>query len=167
LIEESMAERKKKATRTRASRARTRRKRTKATPPAHLPLQSRLEAEFSHAINSAKVYVKSPERLRDLVTQVTQKVVSLPQETFKGTLIYIQAMLRLIRAYYRGEYRAVPATTLLIIVAALIYLLNPLDLLPDWIPGLGFLDDAFILTLAIRRTREAIDQFLAWESSNA
>jgi uncharacterized membrane protein YkvA (DUF1232 family) len=70
----------------------------------------------------------------------------------------------LIRAYYRREYRAIPTTTLLILVAALIYLLDPLDLLPDWIPVVGFIDDAFVLTLAVRRTREAIDQFLAWES---
>ena len=69
------------------------------------------------------------------------------------------------RAYYRGEYRAVPRTTLLIIVAAVIYLLNPLDLMPDWIPALGFVDDAFILTLAIRRTREVLEQFMSWEKS--
>jgi uncharacterized membrane protein YkvA (DUF1232 family) len=128
-------------------------------------LQSKLEAEFAHALDRAKAYVKNPERLRDLVTEVTQKALSLPQETFKGTLVYLHAMLRLIRAYYRGEYRAVPVTTLLIIVAALVYLLNPLDLIPDWIPGLGLIDDAFIFTLAVRRTREALDQFLAWESS--
>jgi uncharacterized membrane protein YkvA (DUF1232 family) len=162
-----MAERKKKATRAAASPARRRgRKRTEATPPADLPLQSRLEEEFSHAINSAQRYVKRPERLRDLVTEVTQKIVSLPQETFKGSLIYyIQAVLRLIRAYYRGDYRAVPVTTLLIIIAALIYLVNPFDLFPDWVPVVGFLDDAFILILAVRRTRGAIDQFLAWESA--
>jgi uncharacterized membrane protein YkvA (DUF1232 family) len=129
-------------------------------------LQSKLEAEFAHALDSAKAYVRNPERLRDLVTEATRKALFLPEETFKGTLVYLQAMLRLMRAYYRGEYRAVPMTTLLIIVAALIYLLNPFDLLPDWIPGIGFIDDAFILTLAIRRTREAIEQFLAWESAN-
>jgi uncharacterized membrane protein YkvA (DUF1232 family) len=128
------------------------------------PPESRLEAEFVEALNSARGYTTDPERLRQLATEVTQKFVLLPQDTFKGTLVYLRAMLRLIRAYYRGEYRTVPITTLLIIVAALIYLLDPLDLLPDWIPALGFIDDAFILTLAIRRTREAIEQFLAWES---
>jgi len=128
-------------------------------------LQSKLEAELAHALNSAKAYVKNPERLRDLVTEAMKKALSLPHSTFKDTIVYLQVMLRLIRAYYRGEYRAVPTTTLLIIIAALIYLLDPVDLLPDWIPAFGFIDDAFILTLALRRTREAIDQFLAWESA--
>jgi len=143
------------------------RRSSKAVEQVNPTLQSRLEAEFVEALNSAKEYVNDPERLRQLATAVTQKIVLLPQETFKGTLVYLRAMLRLIRAYYRGEYRAVPVTTLLIIVAALIYLMNPFDLIPDWIPGVGFLDDAFILTLAMRRTRETIEQFLAWESTNA
>lgn len=129
------------------------------------PLQARLESEFYEAVNSAKSYVKNPERLRDLATEVAHKAVSLPQETFKGTLVYLQAMLRLIRAYYRGQYRAVPVATLLIVIAALIYLVNPLDLIPDWIPGLGLLDDAFILALVVRRTREALDAFIEWESA--
>jgi uncharacterized membrane protein YkvA (DUF1232 family) len=153
---------------TRRSVARPRTGSTTGKPayPVDSPFQSKLEAEFAHVLNSAKNYVRHPERLRDLVTEATQKVLSLPQETFKGTLVYVQAMLRLMRAYYRGEYRAVPVTTLLIIIAAVIYLLNPIDVLPDWIPVLGYIDDAFILTLAIRRTREAIDHFLAWEVGN-
>lgn len=138
-----------------------------ATPKLDWPLQARLESEFLEAVNSAKTYVKNPERLRDLATEVAHKAVSLPQETFKGTLVYLQAMLRLIRAYYRGQYRAVPVATLLIVIAALIYLVNPLDLIPDWIPGLGLLDDAFILALVVRRTREALDAFIEWESASA
>lgn len=138
--------------------------RKKVAAKTDWPLQTRLEGEFFEAVNSAKAYVKNPERLRDLVTEAAQKAVSLPQETFKGTLVYLQAMLRLLRAYYRGQYRAIPVTTLLIIVAALIYLVNPLDLIPDWIPGLGLIDDAFVLALVVRRTRETLDEFLQWES---
>jgi uncharacterized membrane protein YkvA (DUF1232 family) len=163
-----MAKRRKRTTPRELSQARPAvRKSTNKTAAGKFdrPLQARLEAEFFEAVNSAKSYVKNPERLRDLVTEVAQKAASLPQETFKGTLVYLQAMLRLIRAYYRGQYRAVPATTLLIIVAALIYLLNPLDLIPDWIPGIGLIDDAFVLALVVRRTRETLDDFIAWESA--
>jgi uncharacterized membrane protein YkvA (DUF1232 family) len=129
------------------------------------PLQGRLKSEFFEAVNSAKTYVKDPERLRDLATEVAQKTLSLPQETFRGTFVYLQTMLRLVRAYYRGQYRAIPATTLLIIVAALIYLVNPLDLIPDWIPTLGLIDDAFVIALVARKTREALDAFIEWESA--
>lgn len=159
------ARKKKQASSPRQTTRKAPKKRT--APKLDWPLQARLESEFLEAVNSAKGYVKNPQRLRDLATEVAHKAGSLPQETFKGTLVYLQAMLRLIRAYYRGQYRAVPVATLLIVIAALIYLVNPLDLIPDWIPGLGLLDDAFILALVVRRTREALDQFIEWESASA
>jgi uncharacterized membrane protein YkvA (DUF1232 family) len=108
--------------------------------------------------------VGDPERLRDLVSEAALKAAAVPRETFKGTWAYFQAMLRLIRAYYLGDYRTVPMPTLLIIVAAVIYVVNPLDLIPDWVPGLGFLDDAFIVAFAVRRTQRALDDFMAWET---
>jgi uncharacterized membrane protein YkvA (DUF1232 family) len=137
----------------------------KTTKTADRSLKARLEAEFSQAVKSATSYVGDPERLRDLVTEAARKAASLPKETFKGTWAYFQAMLRLIRAYYRGDYRTVPMTTLLIIVAAVIYVVNPLDLIPDWVPGLGFLDDAFIVAFAVRKTQRALDDFMAWETA--
>ena len=74
-------------------------------------------------------------------------------------------MLRLIRAYSRGEYRNVTESSLVVIVAAIIYLVNPLDLIPDAIPVLGFLDDATVLALAVRRTRQDLDDFMTWETA--
>ena len=72
-------------------------------------------------------------------------------------------MLRLIRAYYRGDYRVVGESTLVVIIAAVIYVVSPLDVIPDAIPGIGFLDDATVLSLALKRTRNDLDDFMAWE----
>src|SRR5438046_10121849 len=72
-------------------------------------------------------------------------------------------MLRLIRAYYRREYRNVPLQNLVMIVGAIIYILNPFDLIPDWIAGLGFADDAVVLAFAVRQTRQTLDGFITWE----
>jgi uncharacterized membrane protein YkvA (DUF1232 family) len=150
-----------------AARERRRKKRApaKATKKADRSLKARLESEFSQAVKSARSYVADPERLRDLVAEGAKKAAVLPKETFKGTWAYFQAMLRLVRAYYRGDYRAVSTATLLIIVAAVIYVVNPLDLIPDWVPGLGYLDDAFIVAFAARKTQRALDDFMAWETA--
>ena len=100
-------------------------------------------------------------------SKAATKASSMPREVFKETWAYFQAMLRLIRAYYRGDYRQVPMPTLLLIIATIIYIVNPLDLIPDWIPGLGFLDDAFILAFAVHRTRQSLDDFMAWETASS
>ncbi len=142
----------------------TRRKpREKAAGKRASSLQSRLQDEFSEALKSAKTYVNDPERMHDLVSEAAKKAASMPREAFRETWAYFQAMLRLVRAYYRGDYRDVPVTTLVVIIAAIIYVVNPFDMIPDWVPGLGLLDDAFVLALAIRRTRDTLDNFMIWE----
>jgi len=74
-------------------------------------------------------------------------------------------MLRLIRAYYLGEYRMVERSALLSIIAAISYFVDPFDLMPDEIPFLGFLDDATVVAFAVERTRQTLDDFMTWETA--
>src|SRR5205807_1931573 len=82
-----------------------------------------------------------------------QKAALIPKEPFKDSWPYLQAMLRLIRAYFRGEYRNVSQEALVFIVAAVSYLVDPFDLIPDEIPFLGFLDDATVIAFAVAPAR--------------
>jgi uncharacterized membrane protein YkvA (DUF1232 family) len=149
-----------------AKKARGRRKTAQSSiKKRDASFQARMEAEFSEAMQSARSYVRSPDRLRALAREAAQKASSMPEEAFKGTWAYLQAMLRLIRAYARGDYRDIPAATLLVIIATIIYIVNPFDFIPDWVPGLGFLDDAFILAFAVAKTKQTLDQFIAWETA--
>src|SRR6202035_5800032 len=106
-----------------------------------------------------------PQRLPALFREAAKQAASLPREPFQDSWSYFQTMLRLVRAYSEGAYRNVPESTLVVIIAAIIYVVNPLDLIPDAIPALGFLDDATVLALAVRRTRQALDDFMAWETT--
>src|SRR5438132_4503658 len=118
---------------------------------------------FSQALTNARSYSKDPERLRQLFREAVKKAPSIPREPFKDLWAYFQAMLRLIRAYYRREYRNVSLQNLVMIVGAIIYILNPFDLIPDWIAGLGFADAAVVLAFAVRQTRQTLDDFMTWE----
>ena len=108
---------------------------------------------------------RDPEALRRLYEEAAQKAASVPKEPFKDSWPYLQAMLRLIRAYFRGEYRNVSHDALIYIVAAVSYLVDPFDLIPDEIPFLGFLDDATVVSFAVARTRHALDEFMIWETT--
>ena len=128
-------------------------------------LQARLEAAFAQAVWNAKSYVNDPQRLGALFQEAAKQAKSLPKESFKDTWPYLQTMLRFIRAYYRSEYRAAPESTVVIVIAAIIYVVSPLDVIPDAIPAIGFLDDATILTMALQRTKQDLDDFMIWETS--
>ena len=149
----------KKKTQTRKTKAATKTKRAPAPD-----LKKRLDAEFASAVASAKDYVANPSRLHALFNDAAKEAASMPREPFGDLWPYFQAMLRLIRAYSEGQYPEIPESTLVVIIAAIIYVVNPLDVIPDALPSLGYLDDATVLALAVRRSREALDDFMAWET---
>ena len=136
---------------------------TRRKPEVDPTLKARLEAEFAQAVRSAKAYVDDPLRLRGLFQDAAKVAMSLPTDSFGDTWPYFQTMLRLIRAYYRGEYHEVTESALVILIAAVIYVVSPLDVIPDAIPAIGFLDDATVVALATQRIRQELDDFMLWE----
>jgi uncharacterized membrane protein YkvA (DUF1232 family) len=74
-------------------------------------------------------------------------------------------MLRLVRAYERGEYKQISTDDLTWIAAALSYLIDPFDLIPDKTPFLGFVDDAIVVGYVADKTRQTLDDFMIWETN--
>lgn len=73
-------------------------------------------------------------------------------------------MLRMARAWAVRDYRTVPWKTLVYIVAAIIYFVNPIDLIPDVLAGIGFIDDAAVAAAVVRAVHEQLIAYRAWES---
>jgi uncharacterized membrane protein YkvA (DUF1232 family) len=122
---------------------------------------------FVRALTDAKACLKNPEELQALFNEASKKAAAVPREPFKECWSYLQTMLRLIRAHHRGEYDQVPNDALLWIVAALNYLVDPFDLIPDKTPFLGFVDDATVIEFVTDKNRQALDDFMVWETTSA
>jgi uncharacterized membrane protein YkvA (DUF1232 family) len=122
-------------------------------------------AAFRKATAEAESYVKNPECLRKLVGDAREKINHIPRGPFAETWPYLMAMIRLIRAYHQLEYRDISAQNLLVIVAAMIYFVSPFDVIPDSVPILGNIDDAFVVRLAMKSVSADLDAFMAWETS--
>jgi len=118
---------------------------------------------FARALADAKAHANDPERLRTLFEEASRKAAAVPRDAFEDSWPYLQAMLRLVRCYFRGEYRNVPHDGLLWIITALNYFVDPFDLIPDEVPFLGFIDDATVMSFAVARTRQTLDDFMTWE----
>jgi uncharacterized membrane protein YkvA (DUF1232 family) len=133
---------------------------------AHIPYAKpalRSEA-FARALIDAKTCLNSSETLEELFNEAAKKAAAVPREPFKECWPYLQTMLRLVRAHHRGEYDQVPDNALLWVVAALNYLIDPFDLIPDKTPFLGFVDDATVVEFVAARTRKTVDDFMTWET---
>ena len=120
---------------------------------------------FARALGEAKLRVVGSGGLRSLFEKAAKEAASLPRHRFKANWPYLQTMLRLVRAYERGEYKQVSNDDLTWIVAALNYLVDPFDLIPDMTPFLGFVDDAIVVEFVADKARQALDDFMTWETA--
>ena len=90
--------------------------------------------------------------------------LKLAQEAIKhkGFLQKIPSVVRMFKLWYRGEYK-MKFTDIILPALALIYVISPIDLIPDFVLGIGALDDLAILALAIPMLMKEVDKFLLWE----
>jgi uncharacterized membrane protein YkvA (DUF1232 family) len=75
-----------------------------------------------------------------------------------------KAIPRLVRATVTGRYRGMGAGRLALLALGAVYVVSPVDLIPELlIPVLGLGDDLFVLTFVLSGLMAETEQFLAWE----
>jgi uncharacterized membrane protein YkvA (DUF1232 family) len=77
----------------------------------------------------------------------------------------ISALLRMLRAWKDKTYTKLPKKTIIAALAALLYFVNPMDLLPDVLPLIGFIDDAAVVGLVMAAIRDDLEAFQEWEGT--
>ncbi|WP_298943944.1 YkvA family protein [uncultured Psychromonas sp.] len=93
-----------------------------------------------------KLLNKSPNKLKDLWND-------------------IKLMLSLLRDYSTGLYSNVPWKIIASISASIIYFVSPIDAIPDFIPIFGYIDDAFVIKLALDFAQDDLTRYKKWQST--
>ena len=75
----------------------------------------------------------------------------------------VQWVFKMLKDYVTGKYRKVPWRTIAVLVAALAYVLAPFDLVPDFIPVIGWSDDCLALGGALAFAKMDLDEYKAWK----
>ena len=75
-------------------------------------------------------------------------------------------MISLVKDFRNGEYRDISWGTIGMIVFAFLYLVSPIDLIPDFIPILGLIDDVLIFRLALSFIRDDLDRYVDWKRNS-
>lgn len=96
---------------------------------------------FQRALWGASRLAGHPGRIIKLLTQLTLKLIHTDFRNLRAEhlVVKFRTLGRMASAYARGYYKDIPWKALMSVVAALLYFVNPLDLIPDVIPGLGFI----------------------------
>ena len=117
---------------------------------------------FSRFLRQAGEVVGSPARLQKVAKQATAKMIQRGGAGLANAQEQLRTLVDLASAYVQGDYREVSATTMVSVVAALLYFIAPLDALPDFLFGWGLLDDAAVISYVSAQVRTELEAFKQW-----
>jgi len=121
---------------------------------------------FKKAMERASHFLKNRQRMSGLLQSAGSKLkdIDMGKVNVSQFRDRIMVMVRMARAYINGSYRDVPWKSIVAVTAALIYFVTPLDLVPDFIPISGFLDDFTVVLWVYNSIKHQLDDFVVWET---
>lgn len=113
------------------------------------------EKDEKSLLESIKLIVSKEDKLKDRV------------ESDRGLERYAKDLLllmSLVKDYYQGNYRNIPYKTISAAVVGLLYVLNPIDIIPDFIPFIGHIDDALVLKFCLKLMEKDLSKYKKWKN---
>ncbi len=123
--------------------------------------------EFFHQSSSwqkkAVKYINDPDEARILLNEAVKKASLNKTGPLHDIWDSLQTLFSLIRDWISGDYRGIPFKAMLLVMAGIVYFVAPIDIIPEFIVGLGLLDDAVILGWIIAQIGKELDDYRAWK----
>lgn len=121
--------------------------------------------ELKSGYVKAEKLLKDNEKLERFLQRLEKKLKVIP--IAGNTLAIVPTMISLVRMYVKKEYTDIPLGTIIAIISALIYVLSPVDLIPDAIPGgIGHMDDVGIVGVCLKLVGSDIEDYQKWRKEN-
>ena len=117
------------------------------------------------ALQLARSYARDRRKTRHLVDQADAKVRQHgAMQRLRDDFL---ELLSLMRAWAAGNYTVVPWKSLLLGIAAVLYFVNPFDLVPDFLPLTGLVDDVAVLAYVLKSLQKDLGRFRDWRQAQA
>lgn len=105
------------------------------------------------------------EASKDGLLKIKNLEIKIPK-SLKDTWEDIKMMIYMITDYIKGNYKKANWKTIAAITGAIIYFLSPLDLIPDIIPIVGYLDDLTVIKIALNMVKKDFDDYKEWKRAS-
>ena len=128
-------------------------------------IKAKAEEMLKQGKTKAEVFLEDGGKMDELLDKVEAKLASVPNAG--EYLAEVPRMISLLKDRAQKDYTEAPAKTLVLIVAALLYLVNPKDIIPDKFLGVGLIDDAAVIAACIALTKKDLDTYAAWKNTRA
>lgn len=85
----------------------------------------------------------------------------------KQVFEHAKVMLSMVKDYWSGSYREIPYWAISAVALALLYVLNPADVIPDIFLGVGYLDDATVVAFCLKLVQRELELYQEWRAARS
>lgn len=112
--------------------------------------------------------VSATGKVLGFLESASVKLDPLVKVPFVGdSIAQAQDIVYMLNDYYRGSYKRIPLTAIAGAALVLTYLASPVDLIPDNVPILGFIDDALIINIVVSLCLDReLEEYRRWRTEN-
>jgi len=125
------------------------------------------EKQTKDALHEGAKKIKKEDLQKVLSKQKEIEEKFQPDGPLGGLLFDVELLISLIQDYDNGNYQEIPWKSLSGILTALLYVVSPIDLIPDFIPLIGTLDDAVVVAVCLKLVKNDLDAYALWKTKNA
>lgn len=119
---------------------------------------------FRKSENRATVILNDKSKANKTIKDALGKAM-----TNKGALDGVWEKMVLLfgvaKDYVNGDYTEIPKRSIVAVLGGIVYFLSPIDVIPDFVPFLGFFDDIFILNLVYKQVLKDLEKYKEWKDS--
>ena len=126
-----------------------------------------IEMDIDKIINSYQLKVSAedakPEKVAQAKVETLNKVKNV--SVLAGLFDNIRTAYDLVSDSVTGKYKGLSKGTLMLLAGGLAYLALPIDLVPDFIPVAGWMDDAAVLGWIFTRCADEFKKYKEFKDS--
>ena len=112
--------------------------------------------------HKAQTFVGNKEKMRSLLDSITGY---LNKSALRPVFDKLRLMVAYLNDVYRGYYKEYSLKNYIIVIAAIIYVVSPIDAVPDILPVIGLADDATVIGAAFMSLQEEFNKYSNWRNS--
>jgi len=122
------------------------------------------EFKLDNWLDSAKAYVTNATKLKSLVECAKDFIKKKGLASVKGQM---SLLLSYIKDVAVGKYKDYNVLQLTLIVAGVVYVVTPIDLIPDFVPVAGWADDVAVIAYVFKTAHDELVKYSEWQAKQS
>lgn len=125
--------------------------------------KEKIQGLFGQFKNKAAKLIEDKDKIQATLKRAFDKAMQ-NEGPIGEVLNDLKLLLLLVKDYISGAYREIPYGSIVAAVAGILYFVSPIDFIPDFIPGIGLIDDVFVIGFVLKKIHNDLMKYEAWRS---